>query len=320
MLATITLFLSLFLAFTAQSENRSTEFSKCSQDSDCVWVAGDCCGFETIISSSYKAKWLEQLKAKCPSGPELACPSVIDEARIRNLPGCVNNSCRLNVIEDYAKRDVPYCRSLKRLGEQSSCFWTVALENKKAEICADIDDKIPFVIGNRKTSQACRVNVQNLRIQNGPVDQAFCDSFSDEIRYSRCIDRLASDTKDAQLCLKLRTEAIRQRCSSLVVNPTKGIEQCVPFLKENDRALLTMWGMCVHSTAVARKQPSICDSIYKMTEGKPDQKYWSWYNCVSGVATQNKDPDLCVKLKERLNEATPYHDEKFCRESVKREM
>jgi hypothetical protein len=192
----------------------------------------------------------------------------------------------------------------------------VAIAKLDSELCALVDEKLPFVQRQGKGASACLDRIKKNRIEKGLVDLNFCSGLGDESSYVQCTQRLAEQTHDAGLCYQLRSEGSRYNCAIFIVTASRGSEQCRPFLEKSDRESNFMKSACVSRVAILRKQPEACEKIYEITPGDEKQKYWSWFNCISSVADQNKDPNLCGTLRKRVQQAYAYHDEKTCREEA----
>jgi hypothetical protein len=78
--------------------DKITDWRKCSTDSDCIIVKGDCCGCgmggtATTINKKFKKEWEDKLSKECK---ETVCLAVIsDHPSCFKKPKCINNVCEL---------------------------------------------------------------------------------------------------------------------------------------------------------------------------------------------------------------------------------
>ena len=91
--------LSIFLiAGCIQEQPATLNLYSCSQDTDCIKVAGGCCdcgggGNATTINKNFESEWKDKLSNKCK---DIGCAAVMsDDPTCFKTAKCVENKCVL---------------------------------------------------------------------------------------------------------------------------------------------------------------------------------------------------------------------------------
>lgn len=142
------------------------------------------------------------------------------------------------------------------------------------------------------------------------VDTSQCDNLDSsdiEGKFS-CYNRLALETLNSDVCDKLMElseqdfSPYRNSCKIMVIAASNStdMQQCEQFLDTHLQA------SCYFHTVVASQNPSLCK---KAAWAAPENDEDSADSCISSIAIQQKDMNICKQINQYLAEVYPQQSE-----------